>query len=150
MKNGFSKALRAVIQRTTGTAIGLSRKLKVPNNTLSTWLRSSHHPRSAVMGKVLRILPFTPKERVSALADFFGVKDLADLSIIVPDEDLERSHEVAQQFHEVYEELAPKHGYETREDSRVPWEDVPAQNRDLMVEVARTLLERGVIVVPAP
>lgn len=52
---------------------------------------------------------------------------------------------VARKFHEAYEELAPSHGYETREASRVPWEDVPANNKGLMVAVVARLLETGVI-----
>ena len=39
--------------------------------------------------------------------------------------------DIARYFHEEYERLAPRFGYETREESRVPWEDVP--NRDLMI-----------------
>ena len=35
-------------------------------------------------------------------------------------------------FHEAYERLAPEFGYRTREESAVPWERVPARNRDLM------------------
>lgn len=52
---------------------------------------------------------------------------------------------IAKAFHEAYEELAPDHGYETREASRKPWTDVPEQNRGLMVAVVARLLERGVI-----
>ena len=52
---------------------------------------------------------------------------------------------IAKAFHEAYEELAPEHGYETREASRKPWEDVPSQNRGLMVAVVARLMERGVI-----
>lgn len=39
---------------------------------------------------------------------------------------------VARAFHEAYEELAPRFGYETREDSRTEWENVPPTNRALM------------------
>ena len=52
---------------------------------------------------------------------------------------------IARAFHEAYERLAPEHGYETRPDSAVGWEDVPTNNRALMVAVAAELLERGVI-----
>jgi hypothetical protein len=52
---------------------------------------------------------------------------------------------IAQAFHEAYERLAPMFGYKTREASAVPWEDVPAQNKELMVSVVETLLEDGVI-----
>lgn len=47
---------------------------------------------------------------------------------------------LAKRFHETYERLAPDFGYETRLDSAVPWDDVPEQNRNLMVAVAATLL----------
>ncbi|MFE3122372.1 hypothetical protein ACFXHD_03010 [Streptomyces hydrogenans] len=53
--------------------------------------------------------------------------------------------EIAQQFHEAYEDLAPSHGYETREASRKPWSEVPETNRSLMVAVVRRLLSEGVI-----
>lgn len=43
---------------------------------------------------------------------------------------------LARLFHEAYERLAPEHGYETRRESAVPWEDVPERNRALMVAVA--------------
>jgi ABC-type nitrate/sulfonate/bicarbonate transport system ATPase subunit len=43
---------------------------------------------------------------------------------------------VAQAFHEAYERLAPSFGYKTREASAVPWEDVPEQNKNLMIAVA--------------
>lgn len=41
----------------------------------------------------------------------------------------------ARAFHEAYERLAPAFGYETRPESAVPWDDVPEQNRALMVAV---------------
>jgi hypothetical protein len=43
---------------------------------------------------------------------------------------------IARMFHETYERLAPEHGYETRRESAVPWEDVPENNLALMVAVA--------------
>jgi hypothetical protein len=45
--------------------------------------------------------------------------------------------ELAQFFHEAYELLAPTYGYKTREASAVPWEEVPKQNKDLMVAVCQ-------------
>jgi hypothetical protein len=47
---------------------------------------------------------------------------------------------LARRFHEAYERLAPSFGYETRRESAVPWEEVPQQNRDLMVAVAGEVL----------
>jgi len=47
-----------------------------------------------------------------------------------------RGEEVARAFHEAYERLAPSFGYETRPESAVPWEQVPENNRRLMIAVA--------------
>lgn len=52
---------------------------------------------------------------------------------------------VARAFHETYERLAPRHGYETRRDSAVSWSRVPSANKRLMIAVAKDLLEREVI-----
>jgi hypothetical protein len=52
---------------------------------------------------------------------------------------------VAKAFHESYERQAPNFGYKTREASAVPWEDVPAQNQDLMRAVIKDLLDRSII-----
>jgi len=52
---------------------------------------------------------------------------------------------IAQAFHEAYERLAPDYGYETREATAVPWNDVPDNNRWLMTAVARDLIDRAVI-----
>jgi len=57
----------------------------------------------------------------------------------------QRAEEIAQQFHQAYEELAPSHGYETREASRKPWSEVPENNKGLMVAVVDRLLSEGVI-----
>lgn len=46
------------------------------------------------------------------------------------------SEQLAKLFHETYERLAPSFGYETRQDSAVPWEDVPDRNKRLMIAVA--------------
>lgn len=50
---------------------------------------------------------------------------------------------IAKAFHEAYESLAPEHGYETREASAKPWEEVPENNRELMVAVVERLLAQG-------
>lgn len=55
---------------------------------------------------------------------------------------------IAKAFHESYERQAPNHGYETREASAKPWEEVPAQNRGLMIAVVEDLLEQEVIIDP--
>lgn len=56
---------------------------------------------------------------------------------------------LAMAFHETYERLAPEHGYETREASAKPWNDVPANNRALMCAVTAELIARFNIFVPA-
>ncbi len=61
--------------------------------------------------------------------------------------DMTDAERVAKAFHESYERQAPSVGYETREDSAVPWEDVPEKNRTLMIKVAADLLARGVVLV---
>ncbi len=53
--------------------------------------------------------------------------------------------EIAKQFHETYERLAPEFNYETRLQSRVPWEDIPKENRELMIAVVEDLIYRRVI-----
>lgn len=39
---------------------------------------------------------------------------------------------LARRFHEEYERLAPEFGYQTRQESAVPWSEVPTANKDLM------------------
>lgn len=58
---------------------------------------------------------------------------------------MELAERIARRFHEAYEQLAPQHGYETRNESRCPWSDVPENNRDLMVAVTDQLMRDGVI-----
>lgn len=60
------------------------------------------------------------------------------------------AEDVAQQFHEAYERLAPAHGYQTRDASAKPWSDVPEQNRGLMVATVQDLIDSGTIRACAP
>jgi len=48
--------------------------------------------------------------------------------------------QLAQLFHETYEQLAPDYGYETRKESAVPWTEVPEPNKRLMCAVAGKVL----------
>jgi hypothetical protein len=48
--------------------------------------------------------------------------------------------QLAKVFHDVYERLAPQFGYETREESRVPWDHLPKANKQLMIAVAEVVL----------
>ena len=50
------------------------------------------------------------------------------------------AEKLAQRFHEIYESLAPSFGYETREESRKPWGEVPEENKRLMIAVCRVVL----------
>jgi hypothetical protein len=48
--------------------------------------------------------------------------------------------ELARLFHDTYERLAPEFGYSTRPESRVAWDDVPENNRLLMIATAAEIL----------
>lgn len=52
---------------------------------------------------------------------------------------------IAAVFHATYETLAPDHGYKTREASAVDWENVPANNKALMIATVQNMLDTGVI-----
>jgi hypothetical protein len=49
---------------------------------------------------------------------------------------------LARLFHETYEALAPVYSYQTRPASAVPWDEVPEDNRKLMIATAEVILER--------
>lgn len=51
------------------------------------------------------------------------------------------AEKVARAFHAHYERLAPDHGYRTREASAKPWDEVPKNNRALMVATALAVIE---------
>jgi hypothetical protein len=58
---------------------------------------------------------------------------------------------LARTFHDSYERLAPSFGYDTRDDSRQPWEQVPEQNRKLMVATAEAVIAQlGLVASGAP
>ena len=50
--------------------------------------------------------------------------------------------DLAKLFHETYERLAPNFSYHTRKASAVPWDDVPPNNKGLMVAVAKEVQEQ--------
>lgn len=52
---------------------------------------------------------------------------------------------IAESFHEAYERLAPDFGWVTRESTATRWDQIPEENRSLMIAVVEELLERGVI-----
>ena len=45
------------------------------------------------------------------------------------------SEELAKRFHDVYEKFAVEYGWKTQEQCQVEFEDLPKENRDLMVAV---------------
>jgi hypothetical protein len=47
---------------------------------------------------------------------------------------------LARAFHETYERLAPDYDYKTREASAVAWEDVPKENRELMIATTTAIM----------
>lgn len=55
------------------------------------------------------------------------------------------SEEIAREFHETYERLAPTFGWDTQGVSRVSWEELPPENSALIDAVVQDLLRRGVI-----
>lgn len=55
------------------------------------------------------------------------------------------AEDIARAFHERYEHLAPEHSYRTRKESAVPWEDVPENNKSLMIAVVRGLIADGIV-----
>ena len=59
---------------------------------------------------------------------------------------MSEAEKIAKHFHQTYEELAPSFSYETREASRTEWENVPENNKKLMVAVVENLLSNQVII----
>lgn len=56
---------------------------------------------------------------------------------------MQEAEQLAQTFHEAYERLAPTFTYRTREESAVPWSEVPTNNKALMIATAQALLDAG-------
>jgi hypothetical protein len=56
----------------------------------------------------------------------------------------EEAEIVAREFHHAYMDLSPYYGW-ISDVTRIPWEDLPHANRNLMIATALNLLERGVI-----
>jgi len=53
-----------------------------------------------------------------------------------------KAEELAETFHRVYEKLAPKFGYKTRKRTRKHWDDLPENNKELMIAVAQVVLNK--------
>jgi len=56
-------------------------------------------------------------------------------------EDMTLEEAVAKFFHDTYERLMPQFHYQTRASSAVPWSDVPANNKELMIAVCREVIQ---------
>jgi hypothetical protein len=52
------------------------------------------------------------------------------------------AEELAQLFHETYERVAKEVGYKTRDESAVPWEQVPEDNKRVMITTAAEVLRK--------
>jgi hypothetical protein len=54
------------------------------------------------------------------------------------------TEQLARLFHEKYEELAPNFGYKTRQETSVPWEQIPegSPNKRLMIAVASEIIHQ--------
>ena len=52
---------------------------------------------------------------------------------------MKNAEQLAEKFHNTYERLAPEHGYETRKESAGAWEDVPENNKRLMIAVCQEI-----------
>lgn len=57
---------------------------------------------------------------------------------------------IARAFHEEYEQMAPAYGWETQKKSRVAWDDLPDNQRKLMVHVVGNLLAADVFAIEPP
>ena len=55
---------------------------------------------------------------------------------------------IARKFHEIYEHRAPMYGYVTRTESSVPWDEVPDQNKELMIVTVSELVQQGYLSTP--
>lgn len=69
-----------------------------------------------------------------------NLQDLAALRLAHHETLRPGPEDLARLFHEIYEQLAPEFGYETREASRKPWHEVPEKNRKLMTAVCERIL----------
>jgi hypothetical protein len=74
--------------------------------------------------------------QVRRMRDLFGFSPAARAERTEP----ATGEDVARMFHEAYERLAPEYGYRTREASAKPWDEVPEQNRALMVATVTEVL----------
>ena len=53
-----------------------------------------------------------------------------------------KPEELARFFHDTYERLAPQFEYRSRKETNVPWEQVPENNKQLMIATATAVLAK--------
>ena len=51
-----------------------------------------------------------------------------------------KPEEMARMFHELYEEFAPRYNYTTRKESAIPWDELPENHKQLMVDVCWSII----------
>lgn len=61
--------------------------------------------------------------------------------MVTVDRDRFDAEALARLFHETYERLAPEFAYRTRQASAKPWDQVPEDNRRLMIATAGEVLD---------
>ena len=56
--------------------------------------------------------------------------------------------QLAREFHETYEHLAPQFGYTPRPETSKPWEEIPddSPNKRLMIAVAGEIMKKVVLI----
>ena len=52
------------------------------------------------------------------------------------------AEDLAKLFHETYELLAPSFNYKTRKESAKPWDEVPEDNKRLMIAVCEEVANK--------
>jgi hypothetical protein len=97
---------------------------------------------SGIIGDVT----FNPKDTIP--------RDIADkiIALIIKTDPVAKLHcsdglsaaALAKRFHETYEKLAPQFSYKTREESSKPWDEVPEDNKNLMIATCAELLKQGI------
>jgi len=53
-----------------------------------------------------------------------------------------KAEELARTFHKEYEKLASRFNYETRKETKGDWENLPNNNKQLMIAVAEAVMDK--------
>lgn len=96
------------------------------------WERDHFHPHDEglLFGLIATCAALQRRIETNARPLEPAAKDAAEMA----------ARSLARSFHEHYERLAPLFNYTTRKKSAVPWKDVPASNKELMIATARAVL----------